>query len=144
MKKQLLFICTLILSLFSFFPCFAQVTTIEYNYGEERTSLIKTISERYNIRDRKLLYSIDLIDRELFVPEKYKKYSYAETSIPLSNGKTIPAITEIIKILNFSGMKEKQKVLIIGNNAGYAAALFSYFYDSVYLIETDKTQRNSL
>ncbi len=32
--------------------------------------------------------------------------------------------------------------MIIGNNAGYAAALFSYFYDNVYLIETDVTREN--
>ena len=142
MKKQHLFVSILILSFFSLFPGFAQVISPEINYSEERASFIKTISERYNIRDRKLLYSIELIDRELFVPEKFKKYAYAETSIPLSNGKTIPSITEIVKILNFSGMKGKQKVLIMGNNAGYAAALFSYFYDSVYLIETDRTREN--
>ena len=105
---------------------------------DKRAELVNILKENHGIRDRKLLYSIELIDRDLFIPENFRKYTYTETSIPLSNGSTIPPLSEVVKALNMADNKEKQKVLIIGNNAGYAAALFSYFYDNVYLIETDR------
>ena len=106
--------------------------------NDKRTALINNLRENKGIRDRKLLYSIELVDRDLFIPENFRKYTYTETSIPLSGGNTIPPLSEIVKALNMIDTKEKQKVLIIGNNAGYAAALFSFFYDNVYLVETDR------
>ena len=140
MKKRTASVFTLLIILFSSELCFSQDLYPEYE--EKRKELINSIEKNQGIRDRKLLYSIELIDRELFIPDKFKKYSYSMTSIPLSNGKTIPPVSEIVKILNLADTKEKQKILIIGNNAGYAAALFSYFYDSVYLVETDTTLLN--
>ncbi len=134
--KQLLFI-------FLIFFCFDNLI-FSQNFSakseEKRSALVKQLKNRLEIRDRKILYSIGLVDREKFIPEKFRKYTYTETSVPLSNGKTIPTVSEIVKVLLMADTKDKQKILIIGNNAGYSAALFSYFYDNVYLIETDLTK----
>ncbi len=119
---------------------FSQVSGESMN--EKRAQLIDYLKENQGIRDRKLLYSIELIDREYFIPERFRKYTYTETAVPLSNGKKIPPVSDIVKALNMFDTREKEKVLIIGNNAGYAAALFSYFYDNVYLIETDTTKED--
>ena len=114
----------------------------ENDLPAKKTSLIKTLSGRYRIEDKKILYAIELIERELFIPESFQKYAYNETSIPLVNGKTIPSVTELVKILNFTETKESRNVLVIGSNGGYTAALFSYFYDNVYLIETDTSRED--
>ena len=140
MKKLKGFIFILLLSVSTSDFSFSQVLTD--TYSEKRSELIKKIKDNLGIRDRKLLYSIELIEREEFIPEKFRKYTYTETSVPLPNSNTIPPVSQIVKVLNMADTKEKQKIMIIGNNAGYAAALFSYFYDNVYLIETDVTREN--
>ncbi len=132
----------LLLLLLSSAVCYSFSQSLSGTFDEQRSELINKIRDNYGIRDRKILYSIELIDRVKFIPEKFSRYTYTETSVPLSNGKTIPPVSEIVRILNLSDTREKQKILIMGNNAGYAAALFSYFYDSVYLIETDETRQN--
>ena len=134
----------LLIIIFSLSPAdFLYAQVFSSGTDEKRTALINNLKENHGIRDRKLLYSIDLIDRDIFIPEKFRKYTYTETSIPLAGGNTIPPVSEIAKALTMADTKEKQKVLIIGSHAGYAAALFSYFYDNVYLIETDQENKNT-
>ena len=84
------------------------------------------------------LDALTAIDRAQFLPESLKSYADMDSSLPLSDGGRIPSKTEIEFVLNSISSYENPKVLIIGNNAGYCAAVFARAYHRVYLIETSK------
>ena len=78
------------------------------------------------------------VDRAQFLPETLKGYADMDSSLPLPDGGRIPSKAEISFILSNISTFDNPKVLIIGNNAGYAASIFAQKYPRVYLIETSK------
>ena len=82
--------------------------------------------------------ALSRIDRAQFLPESLKSYADMDSSLPLSDGGRIPSKTDISFVLNSISTFDNPKVLIIGNNAGYSAAVFAQLYPRVYLIETSK------
>lgn len=104
-------------------------------------SLIFSLSaqeSRPSGKNPKVDSALEKIDRAPFLPESLKSYADMDSSLPLPDGGRIPSKTEIAFVLGSISTFDNPKVLIIGNNAGYCAAVFSQVYPRIYLIETSK------
>ncbi|MCQ2604129.1 MAG: hypothetical protein MJ215_03685 [Spirochaetia bacterium] len=86
--------------------------------------------------------AIKKTDRSVFLPEQLKNFADVDISIPLQDGGRIPSQADLELILQNITIKENARVLIIGNNAGYCAAVFSRIFSSVYLVETSHSQES--
>jgi len=73
----------------------------------------------------KTLKAFMAVPRELFVPEKFKQYSYIDEPLPITNDSTISAISMSLLLCEYAGLREGMKVLEVGMGSGYQAALIA-------------------
>ncbi|NIQ05759.1 MAG: protein-L-isoaspartate(D-aspartate) O-methyltransferase [Candidatus Korarchaeota archaeon] len=73
-----------------------------------------------------VLDAFKVVKREHFVVDKYKKYAYADTPLPLFEGATISAPSMSLLLCKYAKLKPGDKVLEIGTGSGYQAALMAY------------------
>ncbi len=77
------------------------------------------------------------VDRKLFVPKRWEKYAYVDSSIPLDGASSISQpslVAEMIDLLDLSG---NEHVLEIGTGSGYSAAILSLCCKEVDTVEID-------
>lgn len=72
-----------------------------------------------------VIFAFDTVDRELFVPDHLKLYSYDDIPIPISEGSSISQPSTTAFLLTLLEIKEDDKLLEIGSGTGYTAALLS-------------------
>lgn len=108
----------------------------------DRHEMLDTIRFRYGLGDENVLSVIGKIRREMFVPKKYRKFSYNDEPVDIGYGQTISQpytvafMTQLL--LNSKTITKNAKlgnVLEIGTGSGYQAAILSYFFHKVYTVE---------
>ena len=79
--------------------------------------------------------AFDAVDRQLFVPEDYQVYAYADMPIPLADGQQMfPPLTDA-KVLQATTPKKTDIVLEIGTGTGFSAALMAQLTRFVITLE---------
>ena len=89
----------------------------------------------YGFTDSNILEAVRNVPRHMFVPEKYKKFSYRDSPLGIGYGQTISQpfiVAEMTRLLNLSS---ESKVLEIGTGSGYQAAVLAEITSKVYSIE---------
>ncbi len=80
--------------------------------------------------------------RHLFVPPKLQNIAYTESDVPFESGEEsaevylLPSPDTYALLFKALNIRPKEKVLILGAHAGYAALLASHLASRVFLIET--------
>ncbi|RKZ31794.1 protein-L-isoaspartate O-methyltransferase, partial [bacterium] len=95
------------------------------------------------IQDERVLSAMSNVKRHLFVPEKYRAFSYTDQPLPIGEGQTIsqPYIVALMtELLQLDG---DEKVLEIGTGSGYQSAILAELADQVYTIEIIESLANS-
>jgi protein-L-isoaspartate(D-aspartate) O-methyltransferase len=82
-----------------------------------------------------VLEAFSSINREQFVPDKYKDISYMDGIIPISEGQEMIPPKTVGKILQALDIKKGECVLQIGSGTGYVSALLAKLAKKVYIIE---------
>lgn len=75
------------------------------------------------------------VDRQMFVPEPYQGYAYADMPIPLADGQQMfPPLTDA-KVLQATAPKKTDIALEIGTGTGFSAALMAQLARFVITLE---------
>lgn len=93
---------------------------------------------RMGIRSEVVLEAMMEIPREAFVEERDQDLAYDEADLPVGWGQALVAPLQTAKILEAAGLDGSGKVLEVGTNAGYSAALLSQLCQEVVTIERIK------
>ncbi len=110
------------------------VEKFTYELYDKRRKMVRLL-ERKGIKDKKVLLSMMLIPRHMFVPSDLIKHSYSDTPLPIGFDQTIsqPFVTAfMLENLELSG---KEKILEIGTGSGYMTALLSVLSSEVITVE---------
>lgn len=102
---------------------------------ESVEKLIEKAVRPAGVKDRRVLRSIRQVPRHRFVPEKFRKYSYHDTALPIGHGQTISPPSVVAYMTEQLDPKPDDKVLEIGTGSGYQAAVLSNLVGEVYSIE---------
>lgn len=86
------------------------------------------------VNDR-VLSAMQVIDREEFVPDAYKKRAYDNGPIPIGFGQTISQPFIVALMTNLLDTAEDKIVLEVGTGSGFQAAILSCLVKKVYSIE---------
>ena len=80
------------------------------------------------------------VPREKFILEKYKKYAYADTPLPMLHGQTISQPLIVAYMTEKLDVHDKQKILEIGAGSGYQAAILSVLnsHGKIFTVEIVK------
>jgi len=89
----------------------------------KKEELIEKLKREGYLRSREVIEAMKAIPREIFVPEKERKYAYEDIPLEIGYGQTISAPHMVALMLEELKLKKKSKVLEIGTGTGYHAAL---------------------
>lgn len=121
----------IIISLFFLSVLFSQTD----KFGSERIRMVRECVESRAINNQTVLNSMRIVQRHLFVPEKYIDDAYDGGPLPIGYGQTISAAYIVGLMTDLLKLKPGSKVLEIGTGSGYQAAVLSIIVDTVYTIE---------
>lgn len=104
-------------------------------YKQERERMVDQQLSRRDIGDLRVLETMRLVPRHLFVPPKDRHLAYADAPLPIGSSQTIsqPYIVALMtELLDLSG---DETVLEIGTGSGYQAAILAHLARKVYTLE---------
>ena len=90
------------------------------------------------ISDTKVLSAIEVIPREIFIPENFKNQAYENIALPIGNNQTISQPYVVARMTQLLDVKRNHKVLEIGTGSGYQCAVLSILARRIYTIERIK------
>ena len=90
------------------------------------------------IRDPMVLQAMAEVPRELFVPEEWQEYAYADSPLPIGQDQTISQPYVVAWMIQALALSRKDRVLEVGTGSAYGAAVLSRIARAVYTIERHK------
>jgi len=105
------------------------------SFSTERALMVEEQIARRGVKDPLVLAAMRKVPRHEFVPESYRKYSYADEPLPIGEGQTISQPYIVAVMTEVLGLSKSSKVLEIGTGSGYQAAVLAEIAGDVYTIE---------
>jgi len=107
----------------------------EPDWTAQRRQMVEQQLKRRGIKDPRVLEAMGSIPREIFVPERYRAWAYADEPLSIGYGQTIsqPYMTALMtQLLELQG---HEKVLEVGAGSGYHAAVLAWLAREVITME---------
>ena len=106
-------------------------------YGQARSLMVSEQLRARDIVDERVLWAMERVPRELFVPGAERERAYDDAALPIGAGQTISQpymVARICEALALSG-RERERVLDVGTGSGYQAAVLAELAADVFTIE---------
>ncbi len=87
------------------------------------------------VENPQVLEAMRKVPRHLFVPDKYRAFSYRDHPLPIGQGQTISQPYVVAFMTEALDLTPKDRVLEIGTGSGYQAAVLAELAEEVYTIE---------
>lgn len=123
-------LCLLVIILL---PLTSYAVEVEISQGAMDRMILRI--SQYGLTDKKILQAIRNVPRHIFVPERYRKYSYDDSPLSIGHGQTISQPFIVAEMTRLLGISSESKVLEIGTGSGYQAAVLAEITNQVYTIE---------
>ncbi|MFP4562678.1 MAG: protein-L-isoaspartate O-methyltransferase family protein [Spirochaetia bacterium] len=102
---------------------------------ELREQMVREIETTGLTTDPRILDALRSVPRHRFVEEDLLNLAYADTYLPGRGGAVIPSPSLLASVLEEASPSAASSVLIIGENTGYTAAIYSRLVSRVTCIE---------
>ncbi|MCW8307284.1 protein-L-isoaspartate O-methyltransferase [Acidiphilium sp. PA] len=89
-----------------------------------------------NIVDDRIVTAMRTLRRERFVPPALVGRAYSDAELPLGEGRTMPSPLTIGRLASFAAVRPGERVLVIGANTGYGAAVLAACGGAVVALES--------
>lgn len=89
------------------------------------------------VTDNRLLDAFGEVPRERFVPEALRGVACIDEDLPLGGGRWLIEPMVLARLLQFAQIASTDRVLVIGDPSGYAAAIVSRLAGQVTMLESD-------
>ncbi|MCW1296196.1 MAG: protein-L-isoaspartate(D-aspartate) O-methyltransferase [Candidatus Parvarchaeota archaeon] len=93
--------------------------------AEEKERLLSYLVKEGILKTPEIIRAFYKVEREKFVLEQYKEYSYADTPLPILYSQTISQPTTIAIMTEALEPKKGNKILEVGAGSGYQAAILA-------------------
>ncbi|WP_136810124.1 protein-L-isoaspartate(D-aspartate) O-methyltransferase [Desulfosediminicola flagellatus] len=133
----LFIIIAVILQHLLFVRCISASDFPKGTLDKEMRKMLATI-ESHGMKDTTVLKAMASVPRHMFVPEKYRKFSYHDSPLGIGFGQTISQPYIVAEMTRLLKLTPDSKVLEIGTGSGYQAAVLSELSKHVYSIEIVK------
>lgn len=105
------------------------------NLAEAKFNMIEQQIRPWEVLDPEVLEVFNSVQRDHFVPAKYKGLSYADCALPVSGTATMLPPTVEGRMLQALGIQPKDSVLQIGSSCGYITACMASLSQNVTCID---------
>ena len=105
------------------------------DFARLRDQMVKRQIIARGVKNPGVIRAMEKVKRHLFVPERYRAYSYDDRPLPIGEGQTISQPYIVAFMTEALDLKPKDRVLEIGTGSGYQAAILAELVNDVYTIE---------
>jgi protein-L-isoaspartate(D-aspartate) O-methyltransferase len=109
----------------------------EHNFEHMRRAMVANSLRTTGVNDPRVLAAMGAVPRERFVPRERIGIAYADTLVPLGNGRDLNSPLALGRMLTEAAPQDGERVLVIGAATGYAAAVMARLAGSVVATEED-------
>ena len=89
------------------------------------------------VNDARVLDVFGAVPRERFVPEALRGVAYIDEDLPLGHGRWLIEPMVLARLIQFAAIGPTDRVLVIGDPSGYAAAVVSRLAGRVVMLESE-------
>jgi len=105
------------------------------NFERARFNMVEQQVKPWEVIDERILAQFEAIQREDFVPVRYRKLAFADLSIPLPHGEVMMRPTVEGRMLQALALGEDDTALEIGTGSGYITACLAALCKHVVSVE---------
>ncbi len=109
----------------------------EHNFEHMRRAMVANTLRTTGVSDPRVLAAMGAVPRERFVPRERVAMAYADTPVPLVNGRELNSPLALGRMLSEASPQEGERALVIGAATGYSAAVMKQLVRSVVAVEED-------
>lgn len=106
-------------------------------HTKARINMVECQLRPNRVTDSRLLAAMAEVPREKFVPESLAAVAYVDDGLPIGGGRQLMEPMVLGRLLQEAEIGPEDKVLVVGCNAGYSAAVLSHLAASVTAVECD-------
>lgn len=105
------------------------------NFEQARFNMVEQQIRPWEVLDSKVLSLLETIQREDFVPVRYRKLAFADIAIPLDCGQVMMRPKIEARLLQALDIAEDESVLEIGTGSGFMTACLAALGKNVVSVE---------
>lgn len=105
------------------------------NFEQARFNMVEQQIRPWEVLDSKVLSLLETIQREDFVPVRYRKLAFADIAIPLECGQVMMRPKIEARMLQALNISEDESVLEIGTGSGFMTACLAALGQCVVSVE---------
>lgn len=109
----------------------------EHNFEQMRRAMVDSQLRTTAVNDPRVVAAMGEVPRERYVPAAQAAIAYLDTALAIAPGRSIPAPMILGRLLTEARVKPTDRVLVVGANTGYAAAVLATLAASVIALEED-------
>lgn len=106
------------------------------DYEAARQAMVDSQLRPQGVSDPAVIAAMSLVPRERFVPDEQKPLAYVDRSVPLGEGRALPAAAVLGMLLTALAPVRGERALVVGAGTGYAAAILKEMGIGVDAVES--------
>ena len=95
------------------------------NFVAARQAMVDSQLRPVGVNDPAVIEAMSAVPREKFVPDEQKPLAYVDRSIPLGDGRALPAPAVLGRLLTALAALRGERALVVGASTGYSAAILA-------------------
>lgn len=95
------------------------------DYAAARQAMVDSQLRPQGVNDPSVIAAMSLVPREKFVPDEVKPLAYIDRSLPLGEGRELPAPAVLGLLLTALTPLRGERALVVGAATGYSAAVMA-------------------
>ncbi len=107
------------------------------DFAAARRSMVENQLRTNRVTDPLIIAAMDDLPREMFVPPAAKGVAYVDEDLPLGRGRYLMEPLVLARLLQTAEIGPEDVALLIGSDAGYAAAVLARLASTGVAVESD-------
>ena len=108
------------------------------DFSRARRTMVDNQLRTSGITDWRILYAMNRIPRERFVPDTHTAFAYSDEPIALSAGRTMASPADFARLVQLAEVGSQDVVLDVACGTGYSTAVLSLLANAVVALESDE------
>jgi protein-L-isoaspartate(D-aspartate) O-methyltransferase len=107
------------------------------DFATARSRMVDSQIRPSDVTDLRLLWALQTVERERFVPQKARDLAYADYDMPIARGRCLLKPRVFAKLVQQADIKPTDRVLDVGCGLGYSAAVLAELAAQVIALEQE-------
>ena len=107
------------------------------DFASQRKTMVDNQIRTVDVTDHAVIDAFGSVGRETFVPAALRELAYIDRPVAVAPGRFVMQPAPLAKLIQLAAPQPGEKVLIVGGNTGYSAAIVAALGAEVVMLEED-------